>query len=248
MRGDITMLKQIATGPVVYLFLLVLGSSTVSGQTADRPRITVSGQAEVMVVPDEVAFNLSVVTTDKDLLSAQKRNDEVVKRVLALARDYKIPETSVQTGHISLDEKFTDEEATRKPPVFLGYEVTKQIAIILRDVTKAESMLADIFKSGVTRIASVEFRSTQTRKYKDQARALAIKAAQEKANALAKEIGQTIGKAYTITEDGVIPYSNYAANTIRGRGFAGEFSDAESTVALGQISVTAKVLVSFELK
>lgn len=227
--------------------LLVLGPG-VRAQTTDRPLITVAGQAEIMVVPDEVAFNLRVVTTDKDLLTAQKRNDEVVKRVIALARDYKIPETLVQTGYISLDEKFSDEEATRKPAVFLGYEVTKRIAIILRDVVKAEAMLADIFKSGVTRIESVEFRTSESRKYKDQARTLAIRAAQEKASALAKEIGQSIGKAHTIIEEGVTPYSNYSANTISGRGIVGDFSDSESTVALGQISITARVRVSFELK
>ena len=37
---------------------------------------------------------------------------------------------------------------------------------------------------------------------------MAIKAAQEKAIALTKEIGQSIGKAYSITEDGptLMPY------------------------------------------
>lgn len=218
----------------------------VSGQTVDRPLVTVSGQAEVMVVPDEVAFRLRAVTIDKDLVTAQNRNDEVVKKVLALARSYQIPPTLVQTGYINLDEKYSDEEATRKPAVFLGYEMTKRIVIVLRDVTRAEAMLADIFKTGVTRIEAVEFRSTQTRKHKDQARALAIKAAQEKATALAREIGQSIGKAHLIVEEGMSPYTNFTSNTVRG--VVGDFSDSDQTIALGQISITAKVLVSFELK
>jgi hypothetical protein len=228
----------------VALSLFALPS--VSGQSVDRPLITVSGQAEIMVVPDEVVFSLRVVTVDKDLMTAQHRNDEVVKKVLALARSYQIPPALIQTGYISLDEKYSDEEATRKPSVFLGYEITKKIAIVLRDVSKAETMLADIFKSGVTRIEGVEFRSTQNRKYKDQARALAIKSAQEKANALAREIGQTIGKAYSIVEEGMNPYANVTANTMRG--VIGDYSDSDSTIALGQISITARVLVSFELK
>jgi uncharacterized protein YggE len=221
-----------------------------AAQAPDRPLVTVGGQAEILVVPDEVAFNLRVVTLDKDLLTAQKRNDDVVKRVMALARGYAIPATLIQTGHISLDEQYSDEEATRKPKVFLGYEVTKRIAIVLRDVNKAEPMLADIFKSGVTHIESVEFRSTQLRKYKDQARALAIRAAQEKAIALTKEIGQTIGKAYTIIEEGSNPFANanFSSNSITSRGFGGNYTDSESPVALGQISVSARVVVSFELK
>lgn len=212
-----------------------------------QPLITVSGQAEVMVVPDEAVFKMSAVTVDKNLLEAQARNDEKVKNVLGLARKYGVPANLVQTGHISLEERYSDEEATRKPRVFIGYAVTKQIAIVLRDVSNAEALLADIFKSGITRIEDVEFRTTQVRKYKDQARALAIKAAQEKAIALAREIGQTIGKAYTISEIG---YSNNSAsmNNNFSTVTSGADSDDESTIALGQISISARVLVSFELK
>ncbi len=171
----------------------------------DRPLVTVSGQAEVLVVPDEVVFNLRVTTLEKDLVTAQRRNDEVVKKVLALARSYQVPPELVQTDYISVDERYSSEEATRKPSVFLGYNVTKKIAIVLRDVSKAERLLSDIFASGITRIESVDFRTTQSRKLRDQARALAIKAAQEKASAFARELGQTIGKAYSITEEGLVP-------------------------------------------
>ena len=228
--------------------VLTLSLPAAAQSEKDRPLITVSGQAEVMVTPDEVAFNLTATTTDKNLLTAQSKNDEVVKRVLALARSYQIPPERVQTDYITLDERYTDEEATKKPSVFLGYVVTKKIAIVLRDVSKTEQMLADIFKSGITHIDSVDFRSTQVRKYKDQARAMAIKAAQEKARAMANEIGQTIGKAYSITEEGA-NNSFAASNTANFHTtVGGSYSESESTISLGQISITARVVVSFELK
>lgn len=231
-------------------FLLVsfLGLPTVLAQVPpQRPLVTVSGQAEVMVVPDEVVFSVRVSTLDKDLLRAQSRNDEVVKKVLALAKSYQIPPELVQTDHISLDERYSDEEATRKPSVFLGYTVVKKVAIILRDVSKAERLLADLFTSGITSIESVDFRTTQNRKYKDQARAMAIKAAQEKATAYAREVGQSIGKAYTITEEG---FPNYAASNTANfsRGVSGSYGDEPTTISLGQISITARVVVSFELQ
>ena len=122
------------------------------------------------------------------------------------------------------------------------------MGIILKDVSKAEELLADIFKSGVSSIDGVYFRTSQLRKYKDQARAMAIRAAQEKAVALTKEIGQAIGKAYSITEDEPSYAStlNNNFNNIVTR--SGSSSDEESTLALGQISITARVTVSFELK
>ena len=236
------MLKSI----LLVITIALLSTAAAAQSTVDRPLITVTGQAEILVVPDEAVFSMTAATVDKDILKAQARNDEVVKKILALARTYGIPANLVQTSQITLEEKYSDEEATRKPRVFVGYEVEKRIAIVLRDVSKADELLADIFKSGITRISGVEFRTTQIRKHKDQARAMAIKAAQEKASALAREIGQSIGKAYKITEEG------FSSDRSRSNNFStaisGSFSESESTIALGQISVTASVTVSFELK
>jgi len=226
--------------------LFALSLHTQAQNTPDRPLITVTGQAEILVVPDEVVFNLNATTLNKDLAIAQRKTDEVVRNVLELARRYQIPATQVQTGHISLEERYSNEALTRQPRVFLGYAVSKSIAIILRDVSKAEPLLAEVFKSGITEINSINFRATQNRKLKDQARAQAMKAAQEKASALAREIGQSIGKAHTIIEgDTRFPSSNVSNYT---GVIGGRYSEEASTIALGQISITAIVIVSFELK
>src|SRR4030095_15404328 len=123
------------TRKILLVFVIVLTAGNVFAQKeVDRPLITVTGQAEIMVVPDEVAFSLRVVTMEKDLPTAQAKNDQVVKSLLALARQYQIPPAKVQTGYINVSQRFSDEEATKKPSVFLGYTVTKSVAIILQDV------------------------------------------------------------------------------------------------------------------
>ena len=236
--------------PFLVITVLVFAFPAFAQKEVDRPLITVTGQAEMMVVPDEVAFSLSVVSMEKELPAAQAKNDQVVKTLLAIARQYQVPANKMQTGYISVSQRFTDEDVTKKPPVFLGYTVTKTVAIILQDVSKAESLLADIFKSGVSSIQNVSFRTSQLRKYKDQARAMAIKAAQEKAIALTKEIGQSIGKAYTITEEApnIYAYSQNRSNSNYSISDGDLAESAAGTLALGQISITAQVTVSFELK
>lgn len=231
---------------LVLLIIIFSGYSVhAQAQEPDRPLITVSGQGEVLVVPDEVVFNLSATTVDKDLALAQRKTDEVVRNVIALARRYQVPATQIQTGHISLEERFSDEEATRRPRVFIGYAVSKSIAIIVRDVTKAEELLGELFRTGITRISGVDFRTTQDRKFRDQARAMAMKSAQEKARAMALEIGQGIGKAFTITEEGG---SRPSPANMSSFYLGGSVADSPSAIALGQISITARVTVSFELK
>jgi uncharacterized protein len=232
---------------LLIVLLLAFASNGVAQDRIAPPLITVSGQAEILVVPDEVVFNLTVETLDKDLEAARFKTDQTVKILLDLGRKYDIPASQMQTGEIRLEKRFSSEELTRKPSVFLGFAVIKKVALILRDVSKSEKLLADIFRAGVSEINSVEFRTTQLRRYKDQARALAIKAAQEKAIALTKEIGQSIGKAYSISEMSY-PNSGMSNYINTSRSVSESFSDDESTIALGQISIEARVMVSFELK
>jgi uncharacterized protein YggE len=103
-----------------------------------------------------------------------------------------------------------------------------------------------VLKAGVTRLSNVEFRDSKIRQHRDQARAMAIRAAQEKARLLAGQIGQSIGPAYSIVESGVNPYANVTQNAV---GVAGRTSndDMESAIAPGSISVSAQVTVSFKL-
>lgn len=231
-------------------FLALMWLPAYAQQGPPIPLVTVSGQAEIMVVPDEVVFTLRAVNVDKDLLKAQAANDATIKKALAVARQYGIAAEQVQTSYISIDEKYTEYE-DRKPRVFLGYEAEKKIAIILRDVKRAEGLLTDLLKAGLNRIDDIDFRSTKVREYRVQARALAIRAAREKAAAFAAEIGQTIGKAIFINEEGINSNANYAANNVNrnvSTSVSGSYSSEDSAIALGQISITARVTVSFELK
>jgi uncharacterized protein YggE len=242
---------------VLLVFAIALSASPVLAQNGnDRPLITVSGQAEMRVPPDEVVFTLAVESIDKDVLTAKKKTDESVKAVFALAKDNKINADDVQTSYISVEPKYnTDDFGYGEIPrgmkrVLVGYAVSKTIAIRLKDISRFDPLLSDVLKAGVTKVSNVEFRDSQIRKHRDQARAMAIKAAQEKASLLAREIGQTIGPAFSITEGVVGRYApsnamQYTTSVISGDLSA---SESETAIAPGLISVTAQVTVSFRLQ
>lgn len=231
-----------------FLTLLLLASLCVQAQD-NKSLITVSGQAEIGVTPDMAVFSLRVVTLDKDLTRAKALNDESLKKTLALAKNYQIAPQDIQTSYISVVTRESDDDDDGKPPVFLGYEVSKKIVLTLREMSRIENLLSDVLRAGVNRVEGISFGTTQIRQHKDRARQMAIKAAQEKAFALTKEIGQTIGKAHTITEEGIggSGSSNNFLSNASGSA-TGDYSDSEGTIAIGQISVTARVTVSFELK
>jgi uncharacterized protein YggE len=232
------------------IFLALLTVMCVCGSTAaqvDRSLITVSGQAEVFVAPDEAVVRFSVDTLDKNLAAAKAANDERIRKVIATARSVGVAEPDVQTDRLDVSPRYSDDDGeTRTPRVFLGYAMSKHVVIVVRDVAKIEGLVTGLLEAGVDQIDGVELRSSKLRATADEARALAMRAAREKAVAMAKELGQTVGRAFTIAEEGARDYSFGVNNSgfVSGTTTSGS---ADSTVATGRISVTARVVVSFVL-
>ena len=233
---------------LVFSFALVLTLSTCALSYADDTTnvrlITVTGEAEVNVPPNEVVFDLTVQTIHKDLRTAKSQTDDRLKKIIELTRKYKIQAKDVQTDYIKLEPRYRGNDESR---LFIGYSVRKDLLFTLRDVSQAEELLSELIESGVSRLNSVRFQTSEMRKYRDQARAMAIQAAQEKAVALTSQIGQKIGKAYSIEEEApqrIASMANYSQNALTSIDGA---SESEGTLALGQIKVSARVTVKFEL-
>lgn len=249
--------KIIGVVSLALVLILALTAWTDSPPASDQLRvITVSGDAEVRVVPDEVILTLGVQTWDKDLDAAKRQNDQIVVKVLALAEESRIAAQHVQTDFVSIEPRYRNgyyEESD-----FIGYFVHKTVVITLRELDKFEDLLARALKAGVNYVHGIEFRTTELRQHRDQARALAIQAAREKAEALAGELGQTVGEPHLIEEvqSGWVSGYNRWWGSRWGSGMAqnvvqelsGGDLAAGGTLAPGQISVQARVSVTFALE
>jgi hypothetical protein len=218
--------------------------------------ITVTGDAEVKVPPDQVILTLGVETWDKVLATAKQQNDAIVARVLKVAEDHGVAPQHVQTDYISIEPRY--RSGTYEPGDFIGYFVRKTIVITLKDIAAFEQLLSDALEAGATHVHGIEFRTSELRKHRDAARSLAIRAAEEKAIALAGELDQDVGRPTDIREEyngWWSPYNSWWGGGWGGFGAAqnviqesGAPQGMESTLAPGQISVNARVTVSFELK
>jgi uncharacterized protein YggE len=217
--------------------------------------VTVTGDAEVRVVPDEVILTLGVETWNKDLQVAKGQNDAIVARVLALATEYGIEPKHIQTDFVNIEPRYRN--GYREESDFIGYFVRKSVVITLRDLDKFEDLLTESLEAGANYVQGIQFRTTELRAHRDEARALAIQAAREKAEAMAGELGQMVGEPRQITEVQSGWWSGYnswwggrwgggmAQNVIQEAGVGG-FA-AEGSLAPGQINVNARVQVTFEI-
>ncbi len=237
----------------VFTFLGYYGEAT--GQSQESPRlITVRGDAEVLVAPDEIIITLGVETLDPDVQTSKKNNDDSVKRIVEAVTKLGVEKQHIGTEHISIEPLYRRRDILQD---FIGYRCRKTIVVRMRDIAKLDSVLTTALENGANYVHGVQFRTTELRKYRDQARALAVKAAREKAADLADELEQRVGRPHSLTEGYSRWWSSYGTNWW-GRGsdfpmqnvsqFAGEPTSAYSAIAPGQISVTAQVTVTFELE
>jgi len=220
--------------------------SLLEGLTKQPRRIHTQGTASIDVVPDEVVLSLGVTTFNNALALASEDNNRKTKELLSLAKQYGVEGMDVQISSMTVLEMHKNNEAAAK---IVGYQVSKTVTLDIKNTSKIEDLLADVVKNGANSISGMEFKTTQLRKYRDQARSEAAKAALEKATALAQTLGAGIGKVQTISEIPGYEYSVMQGNSnsrILGQRIAEQ--SADGSFALGKISVKATIDATWELE
>src|ERR1035437_2954464 len=238
---------------VLLLALLLTVTSPALAQTAPPPQISLSGSAEVKVAPDEIMLNVAVETRDEALEPARLENDQKIAAALLFLKQSGITNKDIKTDFINIRPDYDYNGSHVKP---VAYIVRKNIEIRLTDIASFQKILTGLLTNGVNYVNGIDFRTTQLRKYRDQARVMAIHAAKEKAAALTSELGAKLGKITSISayDNGGYYNNNWGMN----RGFngnnnavqnvaagGGASDTGEDTFAVGQISVSATVNVSF---
>lgn len=234
--------------PVFIIVILAFLSQPLWAEPAPR-LVTVAGEAEIMAAPDEVWVNLQVEIFDADLSKAKEANDIAIKQVLDIVNKYKVDENDFRTDYFMVrnDERYFMDPQTNQQRSKKGFFVTKNVSIILRDISKFEALYSEALQVGVNNIYGVEFKTSKLKEYKDQARVLAVRDAKEKASKLAGELGQEINRPYSIEENVRSDWSPPRMAMARAM-TGGAEAGGNETIALGQIKITASVTVSFELK
>ncbi len=220
-----------------------------------RRSISVEGEAEVKVAPDRILLTLGIETSDRDLEKAKILHDASTRAVIDAVRREGVEAKDIQTDYLDIEPRW---DLTPRPENFIGYFVRKTVVVTVRDVPKFEQVLSVALASGVNYVLGVQFQTSELRKHRDEARALAIKAAREKAVALADQLNQKVGNPIEISELSNRWYSWYGRswwgsrqgsqyqNVVQNVG--GDALPEDGVLSPGRISVTASVRVVFELQ
>jgi uncharacterized protein YggE len=240
----------------LFLIATVCGCCAQVSLGANSNTISITGDAEIKVVPDRANVYLGVESRNKDIAAASATNDASVRQVIAAIRGVGVDSTDIQTDFYHVEIVYSGNAGT----IVDYYKVTKEIQVVLKNISRFEELLNTVLRAGANHIYGIDFSTTELRKYRDEARALAAKAAVEKANDLAAAAGmKVVGKPTSVSSYsygggswygrccgygyGSSMYQNVVQNVVSSGG-----EGSQGTVSLGKISVTAGVTMTFQIQ
>lgn len=227
----------------ILIVLIAIGftSCTIKEQQMSSARsVSVSGTGSVDIISDEATIILAVRTTNWDVVKAVSENADKMTKVQQALVDSGIAKNDIVTENYSIQQ----ETQYQNGRTVLGqYAVSNDIKIMVRDVTKAGSIIDTAIKAGANNLSSLTFSSKNEEDAVKQARLIAIKKAQETASLLATSSGASLGKVLTIVDGSASnPNVPFLAKSV---GFS---SNYQTPISAQNTTVTVTVNATYELQ
>ena len=223
-----------------------LASAAVQAAETERPRIvSVSGQGEIQAEPDQAIVTLGVESRKVRLEDARAEVTKTVDAVLKLTRDLKIDQKYVRATRISVQPEYNWDQNAKERNL-IGYFVSRQVEVDLRDLDKLGTLLEKSTDLGVNQLGDPRLESSKRRDLERNALAKAVEDARLNAEAVAKAAGARLGPARTISAS-----SGYAPPVPMARmktmAMAADSAEAAQTYQSGQMTFNGNVQVEYDL-
>lgn len=197
--------RQILTFLTLVLVSTLL-MSTANAETIDnqRPRsIHVSGTGKVSVAPDKADLTLSVEIQAKTAEAARNQAAISMEALIKAVKKAGVAGKDIQTHSVSLYPNYSPDTANK----ITGYQLTNQVAVCIRDISKASDIIDSAVKAGgnSTRVQGINFAVDNPESTLAEAREKAYANAKTKAEQYAKLAGLTLGSPLHISEGTDIP-------------------------------------------
>jgi len=223
---------------VLFLFEAMVSMAQIGEKNfIDQNYMEVVGTAEMEIVPDEIYLKIIISEKDKGKKSVEEQEKKMTEVLQKLGIDIR---KDLLIKDLSSDFRaYLLKRAT--------IQTEKEYQLCLHGAEKMGQLLVDLEAAGISNISVDRLDHSQLEKCRREVKVNAVKAAREKAEAFAEALGQKVGRALYVGENGNGYYShqNVAANVrIRGAAMVPEVPALD----FEKIQLKYSVLVRFELK
>lgn len=209
-------------------------------EDAPVPRLQANGSGEVMVVPDIAIVTIGVVSRGADASIALDANSADLTNVIDAIKGAGVAEKDIGTSGFGVNPVYQrDNQPSDQPARIVGYEVTNQVRVTIRDIAASGGLLDKVVKAGANQVYGITFDIADRKKAAQEAIRVAIADARAKAELMASAAGVRLVRILSIDANengGAVPMMARA-----------EFAAKAVPVMPGERGISASASLTFEI-
>lgn len=206
----------------------------------DQNYIEVNGKADLEVAPDLIYIKIILNENDKGKLSMIELESRMHESLKSLG--------------IDVEKDLALKDLASNFQIFLLIKsdivILKEYILTVRDAKTAAKVFLELQQAGISNLTIDRLDHTEIDDYRKEVKILAIKAAKDKAAALAEAIDQSVGRALFIQE--MAPMEIYKTESnVMIRGASSIYGSSASVlpdIEFEKLKLTYSIKVRFELK
>lgn len=233
---------------IIYVGTLIKNNireySTIGNAAKMERTLTVEAEGKITVTPNIAITTMGMTAEGKTVAEAQQKNTEVMNKLLEKVKALGVDKADVQTANYNI---FPNYDYTDGKQTIRNYQVNQSVTIKIRDLAKANQVLALAGEVGANNVSGLQFTVDDRDAYIEKARDLALKKVAEKRNALARSLGVSLRS--------IVSYNEYevtgSGDEFKSYGMGGTPEAAHAalpTVEVGKNDLVMRVTVVFEVK
>ena len=235
---------------IASLSIACLASLSMQGALAElaKPMISVNGTGSATSTPDMAMITLGVQRRAKSARDALNENNKAMAAVLAALKGEGIADKDLQTSNFNIRPQYQHFKRSstggQKQPKIVGYIVSNQLSVRIRDLSKLGEIIDLTITLGVNSGGNIRFMNENPDPIIAMARQKAMENAIRKAKTLTSAADVGLGKIMTISESSHQP----RPFAMQEMAMARNSSAPAVPVASGENSYSVNVQVSWEIK
>ena len=229
--------------------------------------ISVSGEGKAFAVPDIGEFTYSVMSEKTTVAAAQADATAKANAITTYLKEAGVDEKDIKTTDYSVYPQYDYQSAACPQSavyseggsvastvycpsgrqVLRGYQVRQTTDVKVRDTAKAGDLLTSVGSKGATEVSSLSFTVEDETAVENEARNEAIANAKKKADTLARELGVSLVRVVSFSENSGGRYPIYAKAYSLG-GAADSSATPAPELSTGQNQYTSNVNIVYEIR
>jgi uncharacterized protein YggE len=254
-------LACLAFGAVAFGITSFKESKYPNGQVAS---ISVSGEGEIIALPDIATVTITIRESAKTVPEAQKLAEAKVTKAIEAIESLDVDKKDTKTISYIVNPKYETQRSIcptgvsspsssvvpyycpQGKTIVTGYEVSQTIQIKVRTIDSAGEIIGALGSVNITEISGPEFTIDEIEKVQAEAKEKAIEDARAKAKRTARALGVDLGEIIQFSEDngGYYP-TYYKAEMATGAGRDGVANTV--TLPSGESVIKSRVTITYSL-